>query len=157
MVRNVKISLELIPVFWQDLPSIRIEFNNTVLFEGVLEQVKKFDWLLDANDFNKLSVFLLNKTDADNQNGKDKAVIVNSIGIEDFYYESFMHATQYCPKYSVGYYNYAKNNNIKIEPIIHSNYLGFNGEWFLKFTWPTFTWIYELETNGKGWIYEKNI
>jgi hypothetical protein len=156
-VRDVKLDLTLSPVFWQDPPSIVVKFNDATLFAGVLTETKQFAGILDATDVNRLSVLLTNKVDSDCQDGKDKAVIVDSIGIEGFHYESFMHATQYRPEYSEGYYNYAKENNITVEPVIHSNYLGFNGEWFLEFTWPTFTWIYNLETSGQGWIYEKNI
>ena len=157
MVRDVKLALNLSPVFWQEPPAICIKFNDVVLFDGELTCETKFDWQLDAAESNRLSVFLLNKKDADCCDGQDKAVVVDSIGIEGLYYKTFMHKTLYHPIYSDGYYNYAKENNITVEPVIHSNYLGFNGEWFLEFTWPTFTWIYELETNGMGWIYEKNI
>ena len=156
-VRDVKLDLRLEPIFWQDAPEIRIEFNSVVLFNRALTENTQFNWMLDASESNRLSIFFTNKVDADTQNGKDKAVVISSIGIEGFHYESFMHKTQYCPDYSDGYYNYAKENNITVEPVIHSNYLGFNGEWFLEFTWPTFTWIYNLETNGLGWIYEKNV
>jgi hypothetical protein len=156
-VRDIKLDLALSPVFWQDPPEITIKFNDAVLFAGFLIESAQFDWTLPAEDVNRLSIRLTNKTDADSQNGKDKAVTVDSIGIEGFHYQSFMHATRYRPEYSAGYYLYAQENNITVEPVIHSNYLGFNGEWFLECTWPTFTWIYNLETNGLGWIYEKNI
>ena len=157
MVRDVKLALELTPVYWQEPVDICIKFNGAELFAVAPDQTIKFDWLLPATDQNRLSIFVANKTDADSQDGKDRAIVVDSIGIEGFYYKSFMHASRYCPEYPDGYYNYAKENNITVEPVIHSNYLGFNGEWFLDFTWPTFTWIYNLETSEMGWIYEKNI
>jgi hypothetical protein len=156
-VRDVKLDITMEPVFWQAPPDIRVEFNREILFSGSLDENKQFGWTLPAEDINRLSVFLTNKTDADCQGDKDKAVIINSVGVEGFHYESFMYNTRYRPDYSDGYYHYAKENNITVEPIIHSNYLGFSGEWFLEFTWPTFSWIYNLETNGLGWIYEKNI
>lgn len=156
-VRDVILALELSPVFWQDLPHIRIEFNARVLFDGALAQDTRFDWCLPAEDQNRLSIWMTNKTDHDCHNGQDKAVIVKRIGIENFFYDSFMHATRYRPEYSAGFYTYAQANNLIAEPVIHSNYLGFNGEWFLEFSWPTFSWIYEMETTRQGWIYEKNI
>jgi hypothetical protein len=156
-VRDVILSLELSPVFWQDIPYIRIEFNRESLYTGNLCQDRKFEWTLPAVDSNRLSIWMINKTDADCHDGKDKAVIIQRIGIENFYYESFMRASRYRPEYSAGYHNFARSQNITVDPEIHSNYLGFNGEWFLEFTWPTFTWIHKLETNNQGWIYEKNI
>jgi len=156
-MRDVLLEIVIDPLYWADAPEIRIEFNRVVLFSGALSQIKKFEWQLPANDNNRFSVFFLNKKDSDTVENLDKAVIVKQLAIEGFKYNSFLHATRYQPIYSEGYYQYANKQGITVEPIIHSNYLGFNGEWYLEFTWPVFTWIYELETNGQGWIYEKNI
>ena len=156
-MRDVTLGLTVDPLYWANTPQIRIEFNQEPLFEDSLIKIKKFSWQLPANDTNRLSVFFLNKQDSDTVDNLDKAVIIKEIELEGFRYPSFMHRSQYRPEYSAGYYYYAKENNITVEPVIHSNYLGFNGEWFLQFTWPTFTWIYETETNKLGWIYEKNI
>jgi len=156
-MRDVRLGLVVDPLYWADTPQIRIEFNHKSLFEDSLIKIKRFSWQLPANDVNRLSVFFLNKRDADTVDNLDKAVIIKEIELEGLRYPSFMHKSWYRPEYSAGYYHYAKENNIAVEPVIHSNYLGFNGEWFLEFAWPTFTWIYETETNKLGWIYEKNI
>jgi hypothetical protein len=156
-MRDINFGLVLEPLYWNDIPEIRIEFNQTVLTGLKLTNIEKFNWTVPAQDHNRLSVFFLNKTDSDTVDNLDKAVIIKEVSLEGLSYPTFMHRSQYCPEYSDGYYHYAKQNNIVVEPVIHSNYLGFNGEWFLEFTWPTFTWIYELETNHQGWIYEKNI
>jgi len=156
-MRDVKLALELEPKFWAEAPKVKIEFNQHVLFEDHLGETKKFNWTLPATENNRLSVFLLNKTERDTVGDKDKAVIIKSIGIEGFHYSSFMLQSKYKPIYTNGYYQYAKQNKLSAEPIINSNYLGFNGEWYLEFTWPTYQWIFETETKGMGWIYEKNI
>jgi hypothetical protein len=156
-MRDVKLELVIDPLYWADAPEIQIDFNQVPIVKTTLTKVERFNWIFAANEVNRLSVFFLNKTDNDTVGTLDKAIIIKEIGIEGFKYPSFLHRSQYCPNYSIGYYNYAKENNLTVEPIIHSNYLGFNGEWFLEFTWPTFTWIYETETKNLGWIYEKNI
>jgi hypothetical protein len=156
-MRDVKLALELEPKFWSEKPKIKIEFNQQVLFEEYLEETKKFSWTLPAKDINKVSIFFLNKTERDTVGDKDKAILVKSIGIEGFHYSSFMLQSKYKPIYTNGYYRYAKENKLSVEPIINSNYLGFNGEWYLEFTWPIYQWIFETETKGMGWIYEKNI
>jgi len=156
-MRDVKLALELEPKFWAEKPKVKIEFNQHVLFEDHLDETKKFNWTLPATENNRLSVFLLNKTERDTVGDKDKAVIIKSIGMEGFHYSSFMLQSKYKPIYTNGYYQYAKQNKLSAEPIINSNYLGFNGEWYLEFTWPTYQWIFETETKGMGWIYEKNI
>ena len=156
-MRDVKLALELEPKFWSEKPKVKIKFNQHVLFEDQLSETKKFNWTLPATENNRLSVFLLNKTERDTVGDKDKAVIIKSIGIEGFHYSSFMSQSKYKPIYTNGYYQYAKQNKLSAEPIINSNYLGFNGEWYLEFTWPIYQWIFETETKGMGWIYEKNI
>ena len=156
-MRDVNLALELEPKFWAEKPKVKIEFNQQVLFEDQLSETKKFNWTLPATENNRLSVFLLNKTERDTVGDKDKAVIIKSIGIEGFHYSSFMLQSRYKPIYTNGYYRYAKENNLPTDPIINSNYLGFNGEWYLEFTWPIYQWIFETETKGMGWIYEKNI
>jgi len=156
-MRDVRLELAVDPVYWQDLPEIRIEFNQQVLFNSPLHKPKTFSWIMPAQDLNRLSIFFLNKQDSDTVDQLDKAVVVKAIALEGLQYPSFMHRSRYRPDYSEGYYQYAKEQGITVDPVIHSNYLGFNGEWYLEFTWPTFTWIYETETNNLGWIYEKNI
>lgn len=156
-MRDVNLGLLIDALYWADPPEIQIKFNQNILFSGTLTKIQKFNWALPAQDQNRLSVFFLNKKDSDTVDNLDKAVIIKSIELEGLNYPTFMYCSQYRPEYSDGYYRYAKENNIVVEPLIHSNYVGFNGEWFLEFTWPTFTWIYETETQSGGWIYEKNI
>jgi hypothetical protein len=157
MAADVKLGLVIRPVYWSTLPKIKIMFNETTLFDDVLEDVLDLNWTLPASYNNRLSVFMLNKQDSDSVDGKDKAVVIEAVAIEGYRYQSFLNQAKYQPIYSKGYYEYAEKNNTQVTPLIQSNYLGFNGEWFLEMTWPVFSWIYELETNGQGWVYEKNI
>lgn len=154
---DVILGLSLEPVFWNEKPEVQIKFNHQTLFHGMLDKTTKFDWQLPTQENNRLGVFFLNKKDSDTVANKDKAVIINNINIEGFEFVSFMHRSQYRPIYSTGYYEYAKKHNLSCDEVIHSNYLGFNGEWFLDFTSPVFSWIYEAETKNLGWVYEKNI
>lgn len=158
MDRDVLLDIDIDPIFWEDPPKIRIGFNGQILAEQEISTSRTWSWRLPAQDDNRLSVWMLNKVDRDStEDGRDKAVIIRSVGIEGLRYDSFLHATRYRPIYSQGYYDYAQRQGLEVSPVIHSNYLGFNGEWYLEFTWPTFEWIYNLETSGLGWVYEKNI
>ena len=113
-MRDVKLELAVDPVYWADIPQIRIEFNQSPLVELELTKLEKFNWTLPANDVNRLSVFFLNKQDSDTVDKLDKAIIIKEIGIEGFKYPSFLHRSQYRPDYSAGYYNYAKENNLAV-------------------------------------------
>lgn len=157
-VRDIKIGLGISPVFWQDMPKVHISFNDSIWHSGPLDKSTQFSYLLPASDHNRLSVKFTNKTDNDTLDNKDKAVIIDYVEIESYRYNSFIYQSKYYPIYSSGYYDYAKANNLEVKDVLKSaTYLGFNGEWILDIPWPTFTWIHQLETNGQGWIYEKNI
>lgn len=158
MDRDVLIDLTIDPVYWADLPKIRVEFNGQILIEQYVSVHEEWSWTLPAQDINRLSIWMLNKKDADTVgDGRDKAVVVRSLGIEGLTYDSFLQVSRYRPIYSQGYRDYANQHEIEIQPEINSNYLGFNGEWWIEWPWPTFAWIYQLETQGLGWVYEKNI
>ncbi len=157
MERNVLIDLCIDPIFWDDLPEIHIKFNQDTLYQGYVAEKFIGHWVLPTQDQNRLSVIMLNKRDLDSVDGKDKAVVISKVGLEKLFFPSILYQSRYRPIYSEGYYEYAQKNSIEIQPVIHSNYLGFNGEWYLDFTWPVFSWIYSVETNNLGWVYEKNI
>lgn len=157
MERDVIVDLSIEPIFWDDVPEIRIGFNQQILYHDRLSETLTRQWILPAQDQNRLSVFLLNKQDRDSVDGRDKAVVISKIGLEKMFFPSISYQSRYRPEYSPGYYDYALRNDIKVEPVIHSDYLGFNGEWYLDFIWPVFSWIYGVETSDLGWIYGKNI
>lgn len=158
MVRDVIVDLGLEPVFWQDPPEIKITFNGRDIWAGALDLPGHWQWTLPAEDRNRLSVWFLNKQENDTQGDLDKAIKVSKLGLENMFFDNILYQSRYRPMYSRGYINYAKSRGLSADDVVYnSTYLGFNGEWYLDFPWPTFTWIYEIETNGQGWIYEKNI
>lgn len=155
IMQEIKLGITLAPVYWDELPEYRIKFNDAVIMQGLLNESTTFNWDLPAKDENTLSIAFLNKKDNDTQGGKDKALIIEQINIEGFKLNSFLYAGDYYPSYPEGYYQYAKEHNLSVEPVIKQTYLAFNGEWQLKISWPTFTWIHQTE--NLGWLYEVNI
>jgi hypothetical protein len=156
MTKDVIVFLELTPVYWGDrFPAARILFNEIELYNGTITETLVISRCLPCQDYNRLSIEIYGKTDDDCNLGKDKAIVVSKLGIEGFFYDSFKWAAKYDPMYSEGYYKYASENSLKVEPTISSSYLGFNGLWYLDFPYPVFTWIHELES--MGWIHGVNI
>jgi hypothetical protein len=153
--KNVKIGVTLQPIWWSKKPMVVICLNHTELFSGVLGQSVALDWTLPALDLNRFTVRLCNKEDSDNHDNKDMAIKILQLRIEGFAFDGFMHAAEYRPEYSQGYYEYASNHNLAVHPVIKSDYLGFNGVWSIEFSWPTFTWIHQTE--NLGWIHGKNL
>ena len=157
-MREVPISIVIEPIFWNNPPMVRVGVNRATYYQGELREETDFSWRIDAKDLNTLEVALLNKCDADTIDGKDKALLIKSVSIEGMTLDSFLQKSRYGPEYTAGYYDYAIKNGIIVEEILYGQtYLGFNGLWSLDFAWPTFLWIYQTETQGLGWVYEKNI
>ena len=158
MMRKVPVCITVEPVYWDDPPIIRIGFNSEIYHEGELCEETTFQWEFPAEDSNTLVVEMLNKHEGDTQDGKDKALVIKTVGIEGMVLTSFLHASKYTPEYGLGFFDYVARNGIPVEEVCHGQtYLGFNGPWSLTFTWPTFLWIYQTETHSMGWIYEINI
>lgn len=154
-MQEIKLGVVLTPVYWAELPEYCIKFNNVTLNQGFLDKTTEFNWVLPASNTNTLSITFLNKKDNDTQENKDKAIVIERIIVEDFSLNSFLYAGDYYPNYPKGYYDYAKEHNLSTEPVVKQTYLGFNGEWKLQISWPTFTWIHQTE--NLGWLYGVNI
>lgn len=154
-MKDIKLGLVLSPVWWDELPEYRVDFNGVQIAGGFLNKTTTFDWKLPALDKNTLSVHFLNKKDSDTQGDKDKAIVIDKIIIEDFDFYSFIAAGRYTPQYPDGYYRYAKEHNLTVEAVLTQNYLSFNGEWQLNIDWPVFSWIHQTE--NLGWLHEVNI
>ena len=154
-MKDIKLGITLSPVFWNELPEFSISFNDVVLEKGALNSPTKFNWTLLCADENTLTIEFLNKKDGDSIDGKDKAIIIDKIEIEGFELYSFLAAGKYMPEYPTGYYTYAKEHNLPVDPVLTQTYLSFNGKWQLQITWPVFSWIHQTE--NLGWLYEKNI
>lgn len=156
MDTNIDISLK--PVHWRDFPEIEICWDDDVLFRGELdhEHVKTFN-VSGTVGAHRLSVEFYNKNDSDTVVDKnlDKAIIINGVGFESMWFDSFMHSARYWPTYPDAYRRTCEQQGIVLEPSIASNYLGWNGKWVLPVEFPIYTWIHETE--NLGWIYEKNL
>lgn len=157
MVRDVIVSVSLKPVYWNDPPESRITFNDQILWQGKLLDSMHQRWTLPAQDVNRFSVWFLNKTEQDTRDGLDKAIVIDRVGLEDLELDSFRHRARYRPQYTLGFLESRAAQGQVPEPVISADYLGFNGEWWIEWPWPTFSWIYGVETNDLGWVYEKNI
>lgn len=154
-MKDINFGMSLSPVYWAEKPEYLIKFNDEVIAAGSLSEKLSFEWNRPANDTNMLSVEFLNKKDTDTQGNKDKALIIDSITIEGFTFNSFLNAGIYKPNYPEGYYEYARNHGLSADPAVKQNYLAFNGVWELKITWPVFTWMHQTE--NLGWVYDLNI
>jgi hypothetical protein len=95
----------------------------------------------------RIAILLHNKTDLDTDltANKDKAIVVKSIEFFGIQSPRFVWQGMYEPIYPA---------HLKDQPSVlqYSNYLGWNGIWYLDFDAPVFTWIHQIES--LGWIYD---
>lgn len=154
-LKDINIGVSLRPIFWEEYPEYKIEFNDVELVKGFLPNSVTHEWCLPAGNNNKLKIYFLNKKEDDTVANKDKAIIIDKVSIEGFQFDSFLRAGRYTPTYTKGYLNYAQENNLPVHQVLQETDLRFNGFWELELTWPIFTWIHQTE--NLGWLYKVNI
>lgn len=152
------IDISLKPVLWDDPPEIELRWDDSVLFRGAIDHfhTKTFKVAGGQGD-HRLTVEFYNKRDRDTRvdENLDKAVIIDGVGFEGMFFDSFMYRALYYPRYPEAYRHTCSQQGVELAPAIQSNYLGWNGEWVLPVMFPVYTWIHEAE--NLGWIYEKNL
>ena len=152
---HLRLSVQLTPRINNQAPDIELTFNDHVIFKGALTETTTFDvdQLLPAGE-QSLSLTFTNKRDSDTDTatGADKAVIIDSITLNDISSPKFVWEGVYCPVYPEPWASEQAAAGNTLEPLLKShNYLGWNGKWTLTFTTPVFTWVHNLE--NLGWIY----
>jgi len=146
--------LLLRPVWYEEPPEIIVTFNNNIVYAGMLttELLLTIDEQLPADTYN-LTVEFVNKKDSDSLNGHDKAVIIDSIILNNIVDPKFVWAGIYQPNYPELWAQEQQARGVVLKPQLNNlNYLGWNGKWTLTFDVPVFTWIHK--TQNLGWIYD---
>jgi hypothetical protein len=153
---NLEMSVLLEPVYHCECPEIKISLDNTIIFEGFLQQEKFFYINRDLDIGNHcLEILFSNKKDSDVilEKNLDKAIIIKNIEFENFSSPKFVWSGLYYPKYPEPWYSQQLEKNQEPAAVLTNHtYLGWNGKWVLNFTVPIFTWIHTLE--NFGWIYD---
>lgn len=145
---NLSIDVLLVPVINSRYPTAKLRFNGSEQSIELSEPTwYKFSAVGVKNQVVSLEVEHYGKSDADTDpnTGKDLAIIVDQIKVNDISSQRFVWEGIYRPKYP---------NHLKDQPaeLKYSNYLGWNGTWSLAVIMPAFTWIHQIE--NLGWIYE---
>lgn len=133
-------------------PFIQLDWDGDVFSEKTLINDEIFKCTLSGTSGpHELGVTLTNKTDKDHDivNNRDKAIIIDNITIEGYNLNSVMYASRYRPVYP-DHFDLDQHDEV-----IHSNYLGWNGRWYLPVSFPIFTWIHNQE--NMGYIHTPNI
>lgn len=146
----VRVRVELIPIWHQDPPEIRIGIDQAQ--PTVLDSARTFDYDFTGHGKHRLIIELTNKRDSDTDlsRGLDKAVIIKSIeffGIQD---QRFVWAGTYRPDYPEPWYSQQTTPPTAV--LNNQDRLSWNGRWELEFEVPVFTWMHGVL--DLGWIYD---
>lgn len=148
MIYNTLVEIKLVPVYWQDPPTIKLGINNNLEYY-TLEKETQFSYNMDlrAGDA-QLVLEFFGKTNSDTTLTNDKAVIIEEIKLNQIADPKFIWIGQYTPVYPEPW----ASAQLDLKPTLTNvNYLGWNGTWIMNFTIPVFTWIHQ--TRNLGWLY----
>lgn len=142
----IDISLQLQGLKVSTVPEIEIAVDgirhSRMRIDGRHVVTLQFDLLPGDH---RLSLKFLNKNYSETSTECDMAVIIEKVTFQNVDYD-FKIYSRYRPQYPSPWAE--QQDNLKSE--IHGNYLGWNGEWFLDFQTPIYTWIHRRL--DLGWL-----
>lgn len=151
----VRIKVLVEPVWFNRHPTIEIGVNGQFQTETIVSETW-FEFNLSLpKSICRLEVKYLDKQlhDTNLQTGKDTAIIIKKIIINDIQSDKFVWQGIYRPDYPAHYIKQQKELGVELaQEITNSTYMGWNGVWTLDIGIPAYTWIHNIE--NLGWIYE---
>ena len=149
---NTHIELALYSQYTETVPIVRVQFANKTVWHDTVDDTKVINIVtpdLPAGNY-WLSVRLENKDETEYQRfNKDMMAGIEYVRIQNYDYE-FSIYSEYEPIYPEIWYQEQKNLGCEPAKIVHSNYLGWPGEWRLQIGLPVYRWIH-VKTN-QGWL-----
>lgn len=134
------------------VPQVTICFDDVQIFKGALPESRCF--VLESPQVtagpHRISLEFNNKDHTEQiLYGQDMAVVVESVEFEN-QPTDFGIYSRYEPRYPEDYRRDCSTKGLRLDPIIHSNYLGWDGIWYLDIDLPIFRWIHK--TTNLGWL-----
>jgi len=120
-------------VVFNGVPHIMLCVNNKILFNNDVMNETVISHNIALLDPLNISIIMSNKQ---YHISKETAVVIKTIEIDGF---------NLIPEYN-HYFNYDNDHNINSS----SNYLGYNGIWYLQTTVPFYNWKHIIL--GNGWL-----
>ena len=148
MDMQTDISILLSPILRDDPPYVIVSLDDTVLFDGILEEN---NCVLNSTELpigkHIITVKFNNKADDE----QEKAVIIKNVQFFGIGSDSIRDTGIYTPCYPA---QYALDNHTVPNPQTYG-YMGWNGVWDLAFEVPVFHWIHKVEQ--LGWVYPSDV
>ena len=141
MAENVEVKINLSSVHWDGrYPGARVYINNNLIFDSLISQPEEINWSgdLDESDHD-IVIEMYNKQDGDTVLDesdnilKDVVLNIDNISIDDIDLEQLLHINSV-------YYPQSEYAPETVEQCVN---LGWNGQWKLSFSVPTYLWFLE--------------
>lgn len=142
---NVKIKIQLVSHVVKTIPEISIGYNNKVLETVLVDSGShslEYSFGL-AEGKSKFYIDFNNKQYSEWSESSDMAIEISKVTFQNLT-DDFKHLSLYIPDYP------SAEEKLKWDPIIHSNYLGWNGRWFIEFNTPIYRWLHQQL--NLGWL-----
>jgi hypothetical protein len=154
MTKNkVKISLDLQGRYKHIVPEISISVDDSIIAHRRLDQIDRF--LIDVDlspGYHRLCIDL--DDPAALAQDPDIGIEIKSLKFQNLS-DEFSIYSLYKPIYPE---HWIKENLAKghvLDPIIHSNYIGWCGQWWISFETPIYQWIHKRL--NLGWLLDSSI
>jgi hypothetical protein len=146
------IDLKLRSQYTENIPVVTVKFANKIVWHGHVDKTTTLsidtDELLAGNYW--LSVRLENKDDSEHHRfGKEMMVGVESVRVQHYDYEFAIHS-EYEPEYPEPWYTEQTTAGNLPPRVIHSNHIGWPGEWRIQIGLPVYRWIHAI--TNQGWL-----
>jgi len=123
----------------ETLPDISIQLDNKIILEG-RQSNKNLNLTIDqqvCTGPHSLTIDFKNKNYNECTDNKDMAVIIDQVKFQ-YLPDDFKIYSWYQPQYPDSWLKHQPTS----KPVIHSNYLGWNGRWGFDFETPIYAWIH---------------
>jgi hypothetical protein len=149
---NAHIDLKLYSQYTETVPIVTVKFANKIVWHGSIDKTTTLS--IDTDDLpagnHWLSVRFENKDDTEQHRfGKEIMIGVESVLVQHYDYEFSVHS-EYEPEYPEPWYTQQKLAGTVPLAVIHSNYIGWPGEWRMQIGLPVYSWIHT--TTNQGWL-----
>jgi len=152
MMYTADVKLDLTGQFSHTVPLVKVKINHTLIKILPVDGDVTLQLQIPPQAAGKcvVSLTFFNKDYSEFEKyNKDMTVMINRATVQDYHYDFCKHSV-YLPEYPEPWAQQQKDQGNVLLPEIHSNYMGWNGEWQLNLEMPVYQWIHK--TVDLGWL-----
>jgi len=147
MLEKIKFEITLNPIFWDKPPYAKILLDDEIKFEDTITRPQTISFFHDLNSGqHSLQIERSNKTNNQYVSAEqDQKLILDKVKIDNINIRNIVwHYSYFIPKYPQPWALYQRKQGISLEEKIPGETtFGHNGTWYLHFTSPFYSYIFD--------------